>query len=212
MSPLGDAFSPVLTGLAIGLALAGAPGPVQAVLLAEAVRGGVGRGFRALIGASLTFGLLLMGLSLGVSVLITEPLVIRLLRIAGGLLLVWLAVDAIRSDWSSSAAPERAPGLSPAVRGSLAILLNPGAWLFLGAVASPLLATATQLGGRSGGVSTALALMLGAAAGDAGVVVLGAKGLRRASPAVGHWIRRGLATILMVLGIWLLLGGLVVSV
>lgn len=54
-----EGVSPVLTGLGIGVALASAPGPVQAVLLAEAQRGGISRGFRAMAGAILTFGLLL---------------------------------------------------------------------------------------------------------------------------------------------------------
>jgi len=204
---VGDALSPILAGLGIGVALAAAPGPVQAVLLAEAVRGGVGRGLRALAGASLTFGLLLVCLALGASILVTDELVLRLLRVAGGGLLVWLAVDAIRSGWDGTPAPGRAPGLPAAARGSLAVLLNPGAWLFLGVVASPLLATAAQPGGRAGAVTAALALMLGAAAGDAGVVLLGATGLRRAGPRVGRWIRLGLTVILMSLGIWLLFSG-----
>jgi len=204
----GDVIASVLAGLGIGVALAGAPGPVQAVLLAEAVRGGVGRGFRALAGASLTFGLLLVCLALGVSIVVTDELVLRLLRVAGGGLLVWLAVDAIRSGWDGTSAPGRAPSLPAAARGSLAVVLNPGAWLFLGAVAAPLLATATQLGGRAGAVSAALALMLGAAMGDACVVLLGATGLRRASPRMSRWIRRGLAAILMSLGAWLALDGI----
>ena len=141
---VGYALSPVVAGLAIGIALAGAPGPVQAMLLAEAARGGVGRGLRALAGASFTFGLLLLCLAMGVSIVVPQGLVLRLLRLTGGILLVWLAVDAIRSGWDGDPAPERGPSMPAAARGSLAILLNPGAWLFLGAVASPLLATATQ--------------------------------------------------------------------
>jgi threonine/homoserine/homoserine lactone efflux protein len=130
----------VLTALGIGIALAGAPGPVQAVLLAEAVRGGVGRGLRALVGASLTFGLLLLCVALGVSVVIPDGPVLSALRVAGGGLLIWLAVEALR--FGGHAAPTRRSGttLPAAARGSLAVLLNPGAWLFLGAVASPALA------------------------------------------------------------------------
>jgi hypothetical protein len=43
----------VVTGFGIGIALGGAPGPVQAVLLSESTRG-LSRGFRALAGANLT--------------------------------------------------------------------------------------------------------------------------------------------------------------
>src|SRR5215469_10632267 len=61
-------FSPVLAGLGVGVALASAPGPVQAVLLTESVRGGITRGLRALAGAGLTFGVLLTCGALGLSV------------------------------------------------------------------------------------------------------------------------------------------------
>ena len=59
--------SPVLAALGIGVALAGAPGPVQAVLLTESVRGGVPRGLRALAGVHGTFGLLMLALAFGLS-------------------------------------------------------------------------------------------------------------------------------------------------
>lgn len=58
-------------------------------------------------------------------------------------------------------------------------------------------------------MSAAIALMVGAAIGDTGVVLLGAKGLRRGGPQFSRWIRRGLAAILTGFGVWLLLGGLV---
>jgi threonine/homoserine/homoserine lactone efflux protein len=201
------AWEPVVAGLGIGIALAGAPGPVQAVLLAEAVRGGVGRGLQALAGASLTFGSLLLALALGLTVATPEGPSLRVLRVAGGALLMWLAIDAVRSGWEASdtASEGRVP---PFARGSLAVLLNPGAWLFLPAVASPILASAMRLGGSGNGLLAGLALMGGAALGDLGVVVLGASGLRRASPGVGRWIRRVLALLLASLGAWLLVNGL----
>lgn len=202
-----EVLTPILTALGMGLALAGAPGPVQAVLLAEAVRG-VGRGLRALAGASLTFGSMLMALALGLSVATPEGLLLRLLRISGGALLLWLATDAIRSPWDASAPNESKPGLPPMARGSLAVALNPGAWLFLGAVASPLLASATRVGGTANGFLAALGLMAGAALGDLAVVALGSEGLRRAKPRVGRWIGRILALTLASLGIWLVVTGL----
>lgn len=104
-------------------ALAGAPGPVQAVLLTEAVRGGVGRGPRALVGASVTFGSLLALLALGLGFVAPDAQLLRVLKIAGGGLLMWLAADAIRSDPDAAAAAEpRLP--PPTVRGSLAVLLS----------------------------------------------------------------------------------------
>ena len=60
-------LGPVVGSLGIGLALAGAPGPVQAILLSESVRGGLGRGLRALLGAFATWATLLITVALGVS-------------------------------------------------------------------------------------------------------------------------------------------------
>lgn len=197
----------VLAGLGIGIALAGAPGPVQAVILAEAARGGPSRGLQAVAGASLTFGTLLVALALGLSALAVEGPILEGLQIVGGAFLIWLAVDGLRAGGSASASSERR-SLPPAARGSLAVLLNPGAWLFLGAVASPLFSwSAAGGGGTTAALLAAVALMAGAAAGDAVLAVIGGIGLRRAPARVGEVVQRGLAMVLGLLGAWLLLTG-----
>jgi threonine/homoserine/homoserine lactone efflux protein len=89
------------------------------------------------------------------------------------------------------------------------VILNPGAWLFLGAVASPLFAAAGEAGGTSGAILVAVALQLGLTTGDGGVVLLGGLGLRRAGDRVVRWVRRGLAIVLVGLGVWLLVRGLI---
>jgi threonine/homoserine/homoserine lactone efflux protein len=205
----GVTLSPVLAGLGLGLALASAPGPVQAVLLAEAVRGGVGRGFRAMAGASLTFGLLLFALALGLSVAAPSEPVLRFLKVAGGALLIWLAIDGLRSGHAVEPATGERRTLHPALRGSLAIVLNPGAWLFLATAASSLFAAATEEAGTAGALLAALALMLGLAVGDGAVVLIGGLGLRRASERIGLWVRRVLAVILAGLGVWLIVNGVI---
>lgn len=199
----------VLTALGIGIALAGAPGPVQAVLFAEAVWGGVRDGLQALLGASVTFGLLLVCAALGITVIVPGGAVLSALRVAGGALLIWLAVDALRSAGKAAPASRHDQRLPAVARGSLAILLNPGAWLFLGAVASPLFGRAFQAAGSTGALSSAIALMAGAALGDLGVVLIGAKALRGARPSVRTWLQRGLAGLLASLGAWMVLGGFV---
>ncbi len=203
--------APLLAGFSLGIALAGAPGLVQAVLLAESLRGGIARGFRALAGASLTFGALLFSLALGLSVLTPEAVTLRILQIVGGTFLVWLAVDAFRSGHKvdETSAPRRS--LSPVARGSLAILLNPGAWLFLGAVASPLFAEAGRSAGRAGALLAAVALIAGLAIGDAAIVLLGGIGLRRARRSVIVWTGHILAAALAALGMWLLVQGVTQS-
>ncbi len=202
-------FSPVVAAFGVGIALASAPGPVQAVLLAEAVRGGVSRGLRALAGSSLTFGSLLVGLALGLSVAAPSGTAFRILEVAGGALLLWLAVEGFRSRHRVEEASAEGRSLPPTARGALAIVLNPGAWLFLGAVASPLLASASRAGGRGGAVVAAVALLIGAGLGDFGVVLLGGLGLRRAGTHAILLGQRALATLLAGLGVWLVVQGLI---
>jgi threonine/homoserine/homoserine lactone efflux protein len=200
-----EALTPVLGALGIGVALAGAPGPVQAILLAESVCGGVRRGMQALAGAFATWATLLLAVALGVSLAPPEGVIFRILRLAGGALLIWLAVDAFRAD-DAPDTTDRRRSLPPVARGSLAVLLNPGAWLFLGAVASPVFASASALGGLANGLLAALAMMAGTVAGDLGVVLLGAYGIRRVEEHRALLVRRLLAVLLGALGGWLLIG------
>jgi threonine/homoserine/homoserine lactone efflux protein len=201
-----ETLGPVVGALGIGIALAGAPGPVQAILLTESVRGGVARGMRALLGAFSTWGTLLLAVALGVSLAPPEGVVFGVLRLAGGLLLLWLAVDGFRADGTSGTDVRR--GLPPFVRGSLAVSLNPGAWLFLGAVASPVFAKASSLGGTPNALLAAAALSAGTVSGDLAVVLLGAYGMRRIGERRATIVRRGLALLLGALGVWLLVGAI----
>jgi threonine/homoserine/homoserine lactone efflux protein len=199
--------SGALTALAIGIALASAPGPVQAVLVTEAVRGGTGRGLRALAGVHLAFGAMLVCLALGVSVAIPRGLGLRGLKVAGGVLLLWLAVDGLRARGQAEQVAGYHRTLPPSVRGVLAIVLNPGGWLFLAAVASPLFATATERGGTTSALVAAGMLVAGAALGDLGLVLVASLGLRFAGDRVVWWCRVALAGVLAVLGAWLLVSG-----
>ncbi|MEX2459267.1 MAG: LysE family transporter [Actinomycetota bacterium] len=209
MAAAAETAASLVGALGLGLALASAPGPVQAVLLSESVRGGIAPGLRAMAGASAAFGTLLVSLALGLSVAAPSGAMLRVLQVAGGALLLWFAVDGFRSardadrrmleEASASGGSRRR--LPPAARGALAIVLNPPAWIFLGAVAAPLLASVAELGGTSGAILAAFALLVGAAAGDALVVLLGGLGLRRAGPRTGRWVRWALAALLAAFGV-----------
>ena len=194
----------MVAGLGLGVALAGAPGPVQAMLLAESLRGGTGRGLRALAGANLSFGILLIALALGLSVSVPAEPALRVLKIVGGVFLVWLGYDGLRAREDTSGGGDRGRRLPLAARGALAVVLNPAVWLFLATAASSLFAAATQQGGRGAALTAALALIAGLAAGDAAVVVAGGTGLRRAGPNVARLMRRALALVLAVFGLWLI--------
>jgi hypothetical protein len=77
-------LSSVLAALAVGLAVASAPGPVPAIVVSEAMRGGIGRGLAAAGGAAVAFGLHLVLLALGVSIAAPSGDVVRLLQAVGG--------------------------------------------------------------------------------------------------------------------------------
>jgi len=203
-----EIVSPAVAGLGLGLALASTPGPVQAVLLAESVRGGIVRGFQALVGAHLTTGSLLVCVALGISFVPPSGPAVRVLKVVGGAFLLWLALEGFRSAGRPEEASSEHRTLPPAVRGSMAVLFNPGAWLFLGAVASPLLATAARQGGKGRALFVVVGIATGLAMGDASVVLLGGLGVRRAGAGVEPWVRRALAVLLAALGVWLVISGL----
>jgi threonine/homoserine/homoserine lactone efflux protein len=195
--------APVAAGFGIGIALGGAPGPVQAVLLTESTRG-LGRGFRAMAGANLTFGCLLVAAAAGLSGLEISLSWMRALDLAGGLVLLWLSFDGIRGSLGTQdGMSEKRVGLPPFFRGAAIVLLNPGGWLFLATVAASLFAAARLAGGRVIAIAAALAMLIGLALGDAAVVLFGGIGLRRARRAISDWIQRGLALLLAALGCWL---------
>ena len=204
-------WSTILAGFGIGLALASSPGPVQALLLAESVRGGLRRGFRAQAGANLTFAVLMVFLALGLSVATPRGAVLRILEVVGGLYLLWLALDAVRSTRERSTPAVERRSLPPAMRGALAVLLFPGGYLFLGAVASPRFAQGSRHGGTVSALLVAGALTVALAIGDGAVVLIGGLGLRRASDRVIRSVRRILATVLALLGVWLLASGVMAS-
>ena len=206
---MSSALAPALAGLGLGLALAGSPGPVQAILLAESVRGGASRGFRAQAGANITFGALLVALALGLAVVAPSGVVLRILKIAGGALLIWLAIDGFRMRHQTLSDPTERRRLPPAARGLLAVILNPGTYLFLATVASSMVSSASRQGGVGSALLVVLSLVVGVAIGDGTVVVLGGAGVRRAGARVVMWVRSALAALLAVLGVALVVNGIV---
>jgi threonine/homoserine/homoserine lactone efflux protein len=202
------ALSSMAAGFGLGIALAGAPGPVQAIILTETVRGGMGRGVRVQIGANLTFAVLLLALASGLALAAPGGTVLRAIKIVGGLFLLWVAADGIRSSRTGKERTSGTAALPPEARGTLAVVLNPGAWLFLGTAASSLFASAVHAGGTPSALAAAAALAVGLALGDGAVVILGGVGLRRAGAEAVRWVQRGLALVIAALGIWLLVSGI----
>jgi len=216
-------FSHAAAAFGLGIALGVSPGPVQLLLLTEASRGGLGRGFRAMLGANGTFLVLLLLLAAGVAAVSPGAGAVRVLEVAGGAFLLFVAVDAARDALRgddvrrAQAAAERARRPAggrgtavmahPVTRGVVAVLLNPGSWLFLATTGSALIASAAADGGRPAALVTAVALMAGVSVMDAITVLLGG-GSALLSGRAGRWIRLGLTAVLGVIGLVFVVRGI----
>lgn len=204
----------VASAFGLGATLGLLPGPVQLVLLTESTRGGMRRGFRAMAGANGTFGVLLVAAAAGLALLEPGPGPLRILKVVGGGFLLFLAWDALRESLrrSGTGAPAtgdgpRHSGRTPFLRGVLAVLLNPGAWVFLATTASALFATAAEHGGRSLALLSSLAMLAGVSAVDASMVLLGG-GVRRWQAAVARILAPVLAAGLAAFGAILIVQGI----
>jgi threonine/homoserine/homoserine lactone efflux protein len=200
------AFSDAAAAFGIGVALGAAPGPVQFVLLTEASRGGLRRGFRAMAGANGTFALLLAALAAGLSFLSPGPVAVRVLKIVGGAFLLFVAISAVREPGEVEGPAPRGR-LWPTPRGALAVVLNPGAWLFLATTGSAVVATATRDGGKPLAFLTVAALMAGVALIDGTMVAIGGGGAARLNGTAARAVRLCLAAILAGIGVWFLFQG-----
>ena len=142
-----------LAAFGLGVALGASPGPVQLLLFSEASRGGAGRGLRAMAGANATFGLMMLLLAAGLSSLEPGETFLRIVKVIGGAFLVFLAVDAIREGRRPQVVEDPRGGLHPSVRGIVAVLLNPGVYVFLATTGTAVVASAVDEGGRGLAIS-----------------------------------------------------------
>lgn len=196
-----------ISAFGLGIALGTSPGPVQLLLFSEASRGGIGRGLRAMAGANSTFGAMLLLLAAGLSSLEPGPGFLRVVKVVGGAFLVFLAVDALRENRRPRVTEGPSPGLHPATRGVVAVLLNPGVYVFLATTGTAIIASAADEGGRALALATALSLLVGVSLMDSGMVLLGA-GAHRVSDRVLRILGDALAIALGALGVWLLVQGI----
>jgi threonine/homoserine/homoserine lactone efflux protein len=197
-----------LAAFGLGVALGASPGPVQLLLFSEASRGGVGRGLRAMAGANATFGAMMLLLVAGLSSIEPSETFIRVVQVIGGAFLVFLAVDAIRESRRPQVVEVSRGALHPSVRGIVAVLLNPGVYVFLATTGTAVVASSIEEGGRGLAVVTVLALLLGVSLMDSAMVLLGA-GAHRVSDRFLRVLSDALAVALGALGLWLIVRGIV---
>jgi threonine/homoserine/homoserine lactone efflux protein len=190
----------------LGVALGASPGPVQLLLFSEAARGGVTRGLRAMAGANATFGFMLVLLAAGLSSIEPGDAFLSATRVFGGAFLVFLAVDAIRENRRPHEVDAPPGGLHPAVRGVVAVLLNPGAYVFLATTGAAVVADAAHDGGRALAFLTVAALLAGVSLMDSSMVLFGT-GAHRVSQRALRILGDVLAVALGALGVWLIVQG-----
>jgi len=197
-----------LAAFGLGVALGASPGPVQLLLFSEASRGGAGRGLRAMAGANATFGAMMLLLAAGLSSLEPGETFLRVVKVIGGAFLVFLAFDATRESRRPHEVEETRKGLHPAVRGIVAVVLNPGVYVFLATTGTAVVASAVDQGGRGLAVITVVALLLGVSLMDSTMVLLGA-GAHRVSDRFLRILSDVLAVAMGALGTWLVVRGIV---
>ena len=196
-----------LAAFGLGVALGASPGPVQLLLFSEASRGGVRRGLLAMAGANATFGVYMLVLAAGLSSLEPSETFLRVVQVIGGGFLVFLAVDALRENRRPEVVEASRPRVHPTVRGIVAVLLNPGVYVFLATTGTAVVASAVEEGGRGLAVVTVLALLVGVSLMDSAMVLLGA-GAHRVSERFLRILGDVLAIALGALGAWLIISGI----
>jgi threonine/homoserine/homoserine lactone efflux protein len=196
------------TAFFIGLGVATAPGPVQALVVVEAVRDGFRGGAIATAGAALSFWLLLVTLATGLSLAAPSADAVRVLQGLGGLVVIWIAADGFRNARLGLAErggdrrrSELGHGFLAAGRVALAVVIFPGTWIFLAAIATPLLASARVEGGPLLALLVTIGLVLGTSSGNLGVAILAAWGGRVASTRLVVRLRQIASVTLGLIGL-----------
>lgn len=158
----------VLLGLTLGFGAGIAPGPMLALVIRSALRGGFAAGARMAMTPLVTDVPVILA-----AVLLAGGLpeaALGVLGIAGGLFVIHLGLEALRED----PVPHAAPGdVAADLRtGVVTNLLSPHPWLFWLTVGAPILADG-GLGEDAVFLAVFYALLVGSKAAIAGVIALG---------------------------------------
>jgi threonine/homoserine/homoserine lactone efflux protein len=187
---------------AFGFALGAAPGPVQLLILSQTARRGLRGGLRVMLGANLTLLAILLALAVGLSAAQPSDTVLRVLRVVGGAALVAIGALELRSAGGRQPAPAAEPSTrwGPTAIGVVAVVLNPGAWLFFATTATSILATTAARDERAAALATAFAIAVGVSSSDLIFSLLGSGGRRVLGDTGLRWVRGFLALALVALG------------
>jgi threonine/homoserine/homoserine lactone efflux protein len=132
-------------GAALGLSAAATPGSLQALLISETLAGGFRRGARVTLAPLITDAPIIIAVLLILNQV--SPAVLRLLSVAGGLFVLYLAWNLLQQWRRSSQAAATAGGAQPIGwqglwRAAIVNWLNPNPYLFWTLVGGPTLIAA----------------------------------------------------------------------
>jgi threonine/homoserine/homoserine lactone efflux protein len=193
-----------LDGAALGFSAAAQPGPLQAYLLAQSVRNGAARTLPVAFVPLVTDPPLI---AVVLAVLSQVPAgLVRALGIAGGALVVWLGVGALRAARAPAAEAPARPPPAGFVRGMLVNVLNPNAWLWWSLAAGPILADAWRAApSRAFLVLVGFYLLL--VGGNVAFVLLAGRAAR-AGPRLARALALASGAALVLFGAWRVVAGM----
>lgn len=192
--PLAAAAAATALGAGLGLSAGLAPGPLTALVLAQALRHGTHEGLKV-AAAPLVTDLPIVTLTLlALAWLADATRVLASLAIAGGLYLCVLA----RETWRAGPPVAAAGDVQPASlrKGAIANALNPHPWIFWGTVGGPtiLRAAAESLLAAAGFVLGFYALLVGS---KAAMAVAAGRYRHAIAGRTYRWVMRTLGVLLL---------------
>ena len=186
----------LLAGLGLGVGAGLAPGPLQALVISVALSRGFGAAARVAASPLLSDVVIIV-----VSLLVLRSIpddVVAVLGAVGGLVVLWLGVEAVREVSAEvEAAPVRAGG--SVLRGALVNLLSPHPWVFWLTVGGPLLVAAW-----ADSAASALAFLVGffllLVGSKVVLAAIVARGRRHLSPTALHRAHLAAGALLILTG------------
>ena len=200
-----------LQGLALGAATGVSPGPMLALVLSAALRGGFKNGALIAI-APLITDLPIILFCVAVASQLPD-VALQLLSILGGLVLAWHAYEAVRDAFTVTLAELRdsATGAPPAAqtlrKGIVANFLNPNPWVFWMSIGGPVIVEAWSVGPTNAALYLLpfYALLVG---GKVGIAWAVGASRHRMSNRTYQVLLLGAAGLLSVLAVSLVMRGL----
>jgi threonine/homoserine/homoserine lactone efflux protein len=190
----------VLLGLSLGLGAGLSPGPLLALVVRASLQRGFGAGVQVAVAPLIVDAPIVVASLLVLHTLPEQAL--GGLAVAGGLLVAYLGVEALRGGHEDE--PETA-AMGDLRRGALVNLASPHPWLFWIAVGGPIVVGADGAAPAAGFIAAFYLVLVGSKVALAAVVAGG----RRLLGTTGYaWALRGAGLLLVAAGAALLAEGI----